>query len=195
MTPKDKDIKENKEDTKSPKEEKELNKQNKRILVVEEELKKAKADVEHWKNEYYRAYADTKNLRNNLEKDHREALKYRIEGFVGDLLPVLDSFQSVLDKEVTDPALKNYLIGFNYVYKNLVAILENEGVKVIAPKENDKFDPSTMNAVDTVEKEKENIVTKVYTNGYQLHDHLIRSAGVQVSVIKKEEPADKKTDA
>ena len=48
---------------------------------VEEELLKAKSDAEHWKNEYYKAYADMANLRKQIEKDHRESLKYRIEGF------------------------------------------------------------------------------------------------------------------
>ena len=51
-----------------------------------EEIEKLKADVNHWKNEYYRAYADTKNLRDNLEKDHRDAMKYRAEGFIESLL-------------------------------------------------------------------------------------------------------------
>ena len=48
----------------------------------------AKADSEHWKNEYYRAYADTKNLRMNLEKEHSDIIKYRAMGFIEDLLPV-----------------------------------------------------------------------------------------------------------
>ena len=84
-------------------------KEKKKLAKLEEELEKAKADVEHWKNEYYRAYADTKNLRNSLERDHKEALKYRAEGFIEDLLPILDSFHMALGNEPTDPALKNYL--------------------------------------------------------------------------------------
>lgn len=166
-------------------------KTKKKLDEVLEKLAKANADVEHWKNEYYRAYADTKNLRNKLEKDYKESVKYRVEGFVDELLPILDSFESVLKQEVEDPNLKNYLIGFQYVYKNLLAVLENEGVKTFIPKVDDKFDASTMDAIDTIEGEKENIITKVYASGYKLHDHLIRPARVQVSVIKKEEKENK----
>ena len=119
----------------------------------EQEIERLKSEVEHWKNEYYRAYADTKNLRNNLEKEHREAIKYRSEGFLEELLPVLDSFHSVLSNEPEDPNLKNYLIGFQYIYRNLVSVLENEGVVEIAPQVGDKFDPNVMSAVDTVEGE------------------------------------------
>ena len=83
-----------------------------KLHKVEEEKEKAKADAEHWKNEYFRAYADTQNLRKQLEKDHMSAMKYRAEGFIDELLPVLDSFYAVLKNEPADPNLKNYLIGF-----------------------------------------------------------------------------------
>lgn len=170
----------------SKKEQKKIDKLEEEIAKLQEELEKAKADMEHWKNEYYRAYADTKNLRNNLEKEHREALKYRSEGFIEDLLPVLDSFFSVLKNEPEDPNLKNYLIGFQYIYRNLVSVLESEGVTEITPEVGKAFDPKVMNAVDTIEGE-DNIITKVYNKGYKLHDRIIRPANVQVSIKPKEE--------
>lgn len=174
-------------DNRSEKKElKKIEKLEEQISELEEQLEKAKADMEHWKNEYYRAYADTKNLRNNLEKEHREALKYRSEGFIEDLLPVLDSFFSVLKNEPEDPNLKNYLIGFQYIYRNLVSVLENEGVTEITPEVGKVFDSKVMNAVDTIEGE-DNIITKVYNKGYKLHDRIIRPANVQVSIKPKEE--------
>ncbi len=167
----------------------------KKLHKLEEEKEKAKADAEHWKNEYFRAYADTQNLRKQLEKDHMSAMKYRAEGFIDELLPVLDSFYAVLKNEPTDPNLKNYLIGFQYIYRNLVSALENEGVSEIAPKVGDKFSPETMQAVDTKESEgEENIVLDVQFKGYKLHDRLIRPANVTVSV-KHKENKDEKTDA
>ena len=160
-------------------------KEKKKTEKLSEEIEKLKADVDHWKNEYYRAYADTKNLRNSIEKDYREAVKYRSEGFIEELLPVLDSFHMALSNEPSDPALKNYLTGFQYIYRNLVSVLEAEGVSEITPEIGKKFDAHTMNAVDTVEQEEENVVLKVYGNGYKLHDRIIRPAMVQVSVKKK----------
>ena len=166
----------------------EKDKKNKKIQALEEELAKLKADVDHWKNEYYRAYADTKNLRNNLEKEHSDIIKYRAMGFIEDLLPVLDSFHMALVNEPTSQELKNYLVGFQFVYRNLVSVLENEGVKEIAPNVGDKFSDKTMNAVDVTEQEgEENLVTKVYAKGYELHGRLIRPAQVSVSKNKKEE--------
>ena len=172
------------------KEERKLDKLHEEINKILEEKEKIKADMEHWKNEYYRAYADTKNLRNKIEEDYHNALKYRSEGFIGELLPILDSFYMVLANEPEDPNLKNYLVGFQYIYKNLVSVLESEGVSEITPEIGGTFDPHTMSAVDTVEGE-DNKITKIYTKGYKLHDRLIRPAGVQVSVKKTEEESEK----
>ena len=163
-------------------------KEEKKIKELEEQLAKLKADSEHWKNEYYRAYADTQNLRKSLEKEHSEIIKYRAMGFIEDLLPVLDSFHMALANEPTSQELKNYLVGFQFVYRNLVSVLENEGVKEISPNIGDKFSDKTMNGVDiTVQEGEENLVTKVYAKGYELHGRLIRPAQVSVSKNKKEE--------
>lgn len=184
----------NETETSDVKEDKASKKEKKKIDSLLEENEKLKADLNHWKNEYYRAYADIKNLRTSLEKDHKEAIKYRAEGFIESLLPILDSFHMALANEPTNPELKNYLMGFQYVYRNMVAALENEGVSEISPQVNEVFTAQTMNAVDSVEGEKANIVTKVYGKGYKLHDRLIRPAMVQVTVLKKEKSEEKKNE-
>ena len=161
-------------------------KEKKKIDKANEEIARLKAEVDYWKNEYYRAYADTKNLRTNLEKDFKEAMKYRSEGFIEELLPILDSFHMALSNEPDDQKLKNYLTGFQYVYRNLVTVLENEGVSELAPEVGKKFDPNTMEAVDTLEAEEANVVVKVYGNGYKLHNRIIRPAKVQVTILKQQ---------
>ena len=160
----------------------------KKIEKLKEEVSRLEKEVEYWKNEYYRAYADTQNLRKSLEKDHQNAMKYRAEGFIDNLLPILDSFHVVLSKEPEDPNLRNYLVGFQFIYRNLVNVLENEGVNEIAPKVGDKFDASTMNAVEVEESDgEEGLITRVITNGYKLHDRLVRPANVVVSKHPHEE--------
>ncbi len=160
---------------------------NKKIEKLEEELKKALSDSNHWKNEYYKAYADTQNLRKSIEKDHREAMKYRLEGLISDLLPVLDGFHMALQIEPKNEEMKNFLIGFQFIYKNLVSVLENEGVKEISPILGSEFNANEMQAMDSVEDEgEENKVKNVFTKGYRLHDRLVRPAMVVVS--KKPSP-------
>ncbi len=54
---------------------------------LKEELTKAQEEIAKWKNAYYLAYADMKNLRNSLEQEQAEVRKYRGIGFVEELLP------------------------------------------------------------------------------------------------------------
>ena len=172
--------------------EKSSKKKKDKLQKKEEEIESLKAEVNHWKNEYYRAYADMQNLRKTLEKDHHEAIRYRAEGFIENLLPILDSFHMVLSNSPDNPEIKNYVTGFSFVYRNLVSVLEEEGVKEIAPKLDEQFDPKFMEAVETIESEEdENKVKKVYANGYMLHDHLIRPARVLVSKKKSQESSKK----
>ena len=184
MPNKDKDKKVEAENKEEEKEGKSL------VEELEEQLKKANEEIDKWKNSYYLAYADMKNLRNSLEKEQAEVRKYRGIGFIEELLPILDSFHVVLSNEPTDPNLKNYLMGFKFIYQNMLRVFEAEGVTEIAPAVGDKFNEATMNAVDTVEEEPINVVKKVNANGYKLHDRLIRPAQVTVSVAKQAKEED-----
>ena len=156
----------------------------------EDKLAKLNADLEHWKNEYYRAYADMQNLRKQVEKEHREAIRYRSAGFIENLLPILDGFHMALQAEASSQEMKNFLVGFEFIYRNLVSVLENEGVTEISPKVGDDFDPETMQAIETQfdEKAEPNKVVKVNVKGYKLHERLIRPSIVVVSTNKKDEP-------
>ena len=129
-----------------------------------------------------------KNLRDSIEKDHREVLKYRAAGFIEDLLPILDGFHMALSIETTSQEMKNFLTGFEFIYRNMVSVLESEGVNEVSPKVGDVFDPNTMSALETQFDEGEpNRVLKVNAKGYKLHDRLIRPAIVVVSTNKKDE--------
>ena len=166
-----------------------------KLRKKEEEIEELKKEVNRWKNEFYRVYADTQNLRNSLEKEHRQAIKYRAEGFIDKLLPVIDGFNLALANSPSDPAIKNYLVGFEYIYKNFLQALESEGVKEIKPAIGDKFDASIMNALDTEESEaEENTVTKIYSVGIKLHDRMIRHANVIVSRKKEDKQEDSSND-
>ena len=127
------------------------------------------------------------NLRKNVEKDHREALKYRAEGFIENLLPILDGFHLALSAEIKNEEMKNFLVGFEFIYRNLVSVLEQEGVKEVTPKIGDRFDPTDMQALETRFDEGEpNRILEVQVKGYTLHEHLIRPALVVVSTDKHE---------
>lgn len=128
------------------------------------------------------------NLRKEVEKDHHEAIKYRAAGFIENLLPILDGFHMALSAEAKTDEMKAFLTGFEFIYRNMVQVLEAEGVVELSPKVGDEFDPNTMSAIETkFDEGKPNKVLKVNVKGYKLHDHLIRPSIVVVSTDKKDE--------
>ena len=128
------------------------------------------------------------NTRKQNEKDRQQFIKYRSMGFIENLLPILDGFSRALSIPQEDPKIKNYLQGFNYIYRQMLEVLENEGVKKVTPKIGHVFDAKTMHAIDVEYREdmKENHVTSVYADGYLLHDRIVRPAMVVVSTKDKE---------
>lgn len=193
--------KENESVSEETKEEKEVelnpddlkNSIKKKLAKKDEEIEKLKLESDKWKNEYYRAYADMANLRKDIQKDHSEAVKYRLEGFVSDLVSVLDSFEIALKHDPKSEETKNFLTGFQFVHSNLMNILENEGISIITPKLDDKFDEKVMQAVDKIQDDgEENLVKEVILKGYKLHDHLIRPAMVKVSAHEIENKEENK---
>jgi molecular chaperone GrpE len=166
---------------------KELDEEKKKTALQKEESDRNATEAAKWKNSYYLELADTQNLRKSLEKDHQEALRYRSEGFLENLLPALDSFYIALEATPQSPEAKNYQQGFSYIYNQIENALVSEGVHEILPKLGDPFDPKTMHAVDTKDGEKDGLVVQVYSKGYQLHDRLIRPVMVAVSKKKVEE--------
>lgn len=158
-----------------------------------EKVEKFEEEANLWREKAYTLAADSDNLRKSYEKDHQLMIKYRGQPFVEKLLPTLDSFYLVLKNEPDNALLKNYLIGFNMIYKSMLESLSSEGVSQILPEIGNEFDYNIMQAVEVVEGEKDNIVVGITKPGYMLRDRLVRPAMVVVSKIKelKEENIEK----
>lgn len=171
------------------------NKQEEKVeKSYEDQILELNDKVKYWQNKYYEAYADMDNLKKRMEKDHQQFIKYRGQGFLEALLPVFDNFYNCFKVTPDDPKLAAYCKGFEMIYNQMVNSLEAEGVKEIMPKVGDKFDHNSMQAVDVVEGEEDDLVVKVSTKGYFLKDRLVRPAMVVVSKKKKEEENKKESE-
>jgi len=156
----------------------------KKELTLEEKVIALEAEIYQWKNKYAMMFADMDNLRKSQDKSFSEALRYRSEGFIDKLLPALESFHIALKNPVDDPKVKNYLIGFEYIYKQIQQALEDEGVKEIPVKLNDVFDVATMHALESeVSDGKPNRVLKILSPGFRLHDRVVKQVLVIVSKL------------
>lgn len=160
------------------------------IKKLEEEIQTLQNEVGQWKNNYMRALADMDNAKKQNAKDQQYYMKYRAVPFLEKLLPSLDIFGSVLRNEPSDTVLKNYLIGFKYVYTNILEALTSEGLKEVEVKVGDAYNENTMHALETEYHPDlaPNTVVSVRNNTFMFQDLMIRPAQVTVSTnVKKEE--------
>lgn len=167
-------LEEEKLESSEPKKEKK-NKKNKQIEELTEKLKSLEEET-------LRAKADLINYRKRKDDEVSNLLKYCNADIIMSLLPVLDNFERVINKEDTPDDVKNYLEGFKLIYKQLKDILEANDIKEIEAL-GKEFDPMyhqsvTMRKDDTKES---GIVLEVYQKGYTYKDKVLRPAMVIIN--------------
>ena len=172
-----KEKKEAKQEAKEPKAGK-----KKKIEELEEENIRLKEELATSKNAYFKAYADTENLKKRLHAEAENTRKYRIQSFASEILPVLDNLERALEAHPDDEVIAGYVKGFEMIYQQLIAVLEKEGVKEIDALDK-PFDANYQQAL--MQEKKENvepgIVIEVLQKGYMLKDRVLRAALVKVS--------------
>ena len=134
------------------------------------------------KNAYAMAYADTENTRKRLTKEYENNMKYHIQSFALEILPVIDNCERALNVKAEDTNDENYRKAFEMVLKQLTSALKKEGVEEIEALDQE-YDPNWMQAMmmETVEGVEPGRVTAVLQKGYKLKDRLLRAAMVKVS--------------
>ncbi len=145
-------------------------------------IKDLEGQVAKLKNAYAMAYADTENTRKRLTKEYESNMKYHIQSFALEILPVLDNCERALAVKPEDTQDENYRKAFEMVFKQLNTALKKEGVEEIEALGQD-YDPNWMQAMmmETVEGTEPGKVTAVLQKGYKLKDRLLRAAMVKVS--------------
>lgn len=151
-------------------------------VSIEEQLATLEQEVNTWKTDYYKVFADMENLKRRMQNEHANAMKFMMQGFIEELLPVVDNFERSLQVENPSDEVKNFLKGYEMIYQQLMGVLEKQGVEVIETK-GKEFDPNFHQAVMTVKDEdfETNMIVEEMQKGYKLKDRVIRASLVKVS--------------
>ena len=151
-------------------------------ITVEDQLKNLEDEVNTWKTDYYKVFADMENIKRRMQNEHANNLKFMMQGFIEQMLPIVDNFERSLAIENPNKEVANFLKGYEMIYKQIMTLLENQGVKVIEA-EGKEFDPNFHQAVMTVSDEnfKPGMVVEELQKGYMLKDRVIRASLVKVS--------------
>lgn len=149
---------------------------------LEDKVAKLEEEVNTWKTDYYKVFADMKNSKRRLEKEHQNSMKFMMQDFIEELLPVVDNFERSLNVQEPSEEIQTFLKGYQMIFDQLMAILEKNGVEAIEA-QGKEFDPNFHQAVMTTNDENfdSNIVVEELQKGYKLKDRVIRASLVKVN--------------
>lgn len=158
------------------------------VKKLKEEIKTLRKEREEYLRGWQRAQADYANLKKDEEKNRKEFAKYAEEGLIRDLIPAMQSFHMAFgNKEVWEKVDLNWRMGVQYIYSQLMSVLEQNGVKLIEPNAGDAFDPIQHSSVESVpveKKEEDHTIREVMQKGFSLHGKIVEPARVKVGEFK-----------
>lgn len=153
-------------------------------------------------NDLKRCRADFENYKKRQQEAQKELGGYLIEKLVLDIVPVLDNFRSATQHVPPEEKDSPWVVGIQYIEKQLETVLTDNGVQMIEVKESEVFDPKIHEAVSNAEPTtndqrpttEENVqekgsessvvsrqlIVKAIQKGYKFGNRVIRPAKVIV---------------
>ncbi|MCU0900573.1 MAG: nucleotide exchange factor GrpE [Cypionkella sp.] len=154
-------------------------------FIEAEELDALRAERDELRDRFMRALADAENARKRADRDRREAEQYGSTRLARDLLPVFDNLKRALDAATDDTRTQAAALieGVELTLRELTNVMTKHGVTPISPAPGDAFDPQLHEAMfeAPVPGTKAGQIIQVMTEGFMLHDRLLRPAQVGVS--------------
>ncbi len=154
------------------------------LFNKKKEKKKDKKDeqIEDLTDRLKRQMAEFENFRKRTEKEKSQMYDMGAKSIVEKVLPVIDNFERGLAAVPEDTEDDPFVEGMNKIYKQMMTVLEEAGVKPIEAV-GAEFDPNFHNAVMHVEDESlgENIIAEELQKGYMYRDTVVRHSMVKVA--------------
>ena len=155
--------------------------------VSVEELSKRLEQAEQKANENWdkavRMQAEMENLKKRTQKDLESAHKFALEGFVKELLPVIDSLELGLQAAIGDSdEVQKFREGTELTLKQFESVFTKFNIDIVNPL-GQPFNPELHQAM-TMQPSADaepNTVLNVFQKGYVLNGRLIRPAMVVVA--------------
>lgn len=150
--------------------------EKKETLKVAKEFLEMKKSQENWK----RTLADFDNFKKRTEKSNAEFRKFCVEGFVLEILPVLDNFEMAVDHIPEENQNGGWVTGIMHIQTQLIKVLEEQGVKEIPTEAGDEVNEKIHHVISGKAKKGKGRVKKVLKKGYKIDDRVIRPANIEV---------------
>jgi len=154
-----------------------MEKEEKEIKKLKEELKEAKKLREDYLAGWKRERADFLNFKKVESERIEKYINITKDELILDFLPVLDNIY-LAEKEL--PKECNWTKGFLGIKAQIENFLKRQGVQEIDCL-NKKFDPHFHEAIEELKDEKPGMVVEVIQKGYMLNNKVIRPAKVKIT--------------
>ncbi|MBS6161871.1 MAG: nucleotide exchange factor GrpE [Firmicutes bacterium] len=146
--------------------------------------KKDKKDekIEELTDRVKRQMAEFDNFRKRTEKEKASMYQIGAREVIEKILPVVDNFERGLAMIPEEDAGNPYAEGMEKIYKQLMTVLDDLGVKAIEAV-GQEFNPDFHNAVMHVEDEEagENVIVEEFQKGYLYKEQVVRHSMVKVA--------------
>jgi molecular chaperone GrpE len=150
-----------------------------------DELEVLRAERDELRDKFMRVLAEAENSRKRAERDRKEAEMYGGTRLARDLLPVYDNLNRAIQAipEESRAASAALIEGVELTLRELSNVMTKHGVTPISPAIGDVFDPQLHQAMfeAPLPGTKAGQIIQVMTEGFLLHDRLLRPAQVGVS--------------
>lgn len=154
------------------------------IEEIEEidEVEQLKAEVQEAEHKYLRILADYDNYKRRAKLDQEALQKYKAQGVLTNLIPVMDNFSRALAVEAKTDEARTMMEGMDMIYRSLSEALKTEGLTEIEALDQE-FDPNFHQAImtDHVEDKPSGVVLEELQKGYILKDRVLRPSMVKVN--------------
>lgn len=151
--------------------------------AVVNEINRLNAQIKTLQEENLSHIARLQTMARRHGNDQQQAIKYGGQELARSILKPLDLFKKIIQAPVTNSEIKNYLVGFEMIAKQLDQALIDNGIKQIVVKVGDDFNPHYHEATEVIETKAvpKGKIAGVNANGYQLHDRVLTHALVKVA--------------
>ena len=160
-----------------------------KIKKLREELKAAQTDKADYLANWQKERADFINYKKGEEERRKQTLEFSREQFVEELLPVLDGYDMAFaNKEAWEKVDKNWRVGVEYIYQQLIKVLTDMGVVEITPKVGDVPDSNLHDMIENIETDeesKDHTIAQMMQKGYKIGNKVLRPSRVKVYEFKK----------
>ncbi|MFW5695074.1 MAG: nucleotide exchange factor GrpE [Alkalispirochaeta sp.] len=154
------------------------------VAELEEKIAQLESENSELKNQYLRKQADFENYRRRMTRDKEEAVSFANQQLLLDLTSVIDDFERAIKSADESRDYDAFHDGIVLIEKQLTSMLERKWGLSRFDSEGEPFDPQKHEAVMTEPREdhEESMVLEDFQKGYMLHDRVLRSAKVKVSM-------------